>query len=152
VGSGDFCRADRVNAASIFLLYLILYSIGRIPLEGLRVDSLWLHDMRVAQLASYVMIGAGVLFYIIRLVPRREPEPVVAPAPQGQISDAYLIAAARSGQPRPYEAGQSSWDTADEPHTGDGYDQTAVTAAAHNATMQLPASLPSAQPPAEETP
>jgi phosphatidylglycerol:prolipoprotein diacylglycerol transferase len=148
-------RPRLLPVGAIFLLYLILYSVGRIPLEGLRVDSLWLHNMRVAQLASYVMIGAGVLLYVIRLVTHREPEPLVAPIPQGQITDAYLIAAARSGQPRTYEPGPGGWDNIErdpvESHNGDVNDHAAVIPAAHNATLQLPASHPTAPPPAEET-
>ncbi|MDB5074632.1 MAG: lgt, phosphatidylglycerol:prolipoprotein diacylglycerol transferase [Chloroflexi bacterium] len=149
-------RPRVLPVGAIFLLYLILYSVGRIPLEGLRVDSLWVHNMRVAQLASFVMIGAGVLLYAIRLVPRREPAPFVAQAPQTQLTDAYLAAAARSSQLKPLELGPDSWDSVDkepaETHNGNGYNQTTALPPVENATLELPASQPSAQPPSKETP
>jgi phosphatidylglycerol:prolipoprotein diacylglycerol transferase len=93
-------RPRYLPVGAIFLLYVILYAVGRIPLEGLRVDSLWVHNMRVAQLASGAMIVAGVAFYAVRLAPRPQPEPEAVPVAHGLVSDAYLIAATRGGQAR----------------------------------------------------
>lgn len=51
----------------VALLYLILYSTGRLVIEGLRTDSLMLGSVRVAQLVSLALIMAGsVLFHIRR--------------------------------------------------------------------------------------
>lgn len=44
----------------VFLMYLILYSLARFWIEGLRTDSLMWGEIRVAQLISIVIIGAGV--------------------------------------------------------------------------------------------
>jgi phosphatidylglycerol:prolipoprotein diacylglycerol transferase len=93
-------RPRVLPVGSAFLAYLVLYSIGRIPLEGLRVDSLWLGNLRAAQVASGVCIVGGIVAYIL-LVTRRV-EAVVAPVVTrpGLVSDAYLLAATRSSQLR----------------------------------------------------
>ena len=48
--------------------YLILYSIGRVFIEGLRTDSLMLGNIRVAQLISIagIIIGASIILIIKR--------------------------------------------------------------------------------------
>ncbi|MCR3956201.1 MAG: prolipoprotein diacylglyceryl transferase [Gudongella sp.] len=48
----------------IFLLYVILYSVARFLIEGLRTDSLMLGPFRVAQLISVltIAVGGAVLF------------------------------------------------------------------------------------------
>ena len=43
--------------------YMILYSLGRVWIEGLRTDSLMLGPFRVAQLVSFGMIGFGLFLY-----------------------------------------------------------------------------------------
>ena len=50
----------------VFLLYVILYSIGRFLIEGLRIDSLMLGPIRVAQLISLVLISVGIAIFVIR--------------------------------------------------------------------------------------
>lgn len=45
-----------------FLKYLILYSVGRFFIEGLRTDSLMLGPLRIAQVFSLVAVVAGVIF------------------------------------------------------------------------------------------
>lgn len=97
---------------AIFLSYLMLYSIGRIPLETQRLDSLMAGDMRVAQLAGAVMIVVAIVLYAIRLLPRREAAPVVAPVAHGVASDAYLAAATRGSLSRLMPNAQL-WDDLD---------------------------------------
>ncbi|MCY6355801.1 prolipoprotein diacylglyceryl transferase [Clostridium sp. ZS2-4] len=46
----------KLKKGSIFYLYLILYSIGRFFIEGLRTDSLMLGPLRMAQVISLVFI------------------------------------------------------------------------------------------------
>lgn len=48
-----------------FAKYLVLYSIGRFFVEGLRTDSLMLGPIRMAQLISLVFIVCGVLFIAV---------------------------------------------------------------------------------------
>lgn len=51
----------------IFILYLILYSVARYFIEGLRTDSLMLGPFRVAQLISIIsIIGAIIAGLIIK--------------------------------------------------------------------------------------
>lgn len=44
----------------IFALYIILYSIARFFIEGLRIDSLYLGNFRVAQLVSLALVITGI--------------------------------------------------------------------------------------------
>lgn len=46
--------------------YLILYSTGRVFIEGLRTDSLMFYGIRVAQLVSIVLIIIGIVLIVIR--------------------------------------------------------------------------------------
>lgn len=48
--------------------YLVLYSLGRVFIEGLRTDSLMLGNIRVAQLISIIgiIIGLGIVVFIKR--------------------------------------------------------------------------------------
>lgn len=42
----------RLKPGTLFLSYAIAYSLGRLAIEGLRMDSLMLGPLRVAQLVS----------------------------------------------------------------------------------------------------
>jgi len=56
--------------------YMILYSIIRFFIEGLRTDSLYMGQFRVAQLISLVLIGLGALLLYIRGQKKDEFKPV----------------------------------------------------------------------------
>ncbi|MBI4590525.1 MAG: prolipoprotein diacylglyceryl transferase [Candidatus Rokubacteria bacterium] len=60
---------DRVARApaTLFWIYVGLYSAGRLIVEGLRTDSLMLGPIRVAQLASVVGIGLAIVIVPILL-------------------------------------------------------------------------------------
>ncbi|OWZ83605.1 prolipoprotein diacylglyceryl transferase [Natranaerobius trueperi] len=47
----------------IFSLYLVLYSIGRFWIEGLRLDSLMLSELRVAQIVSVILVVIGLYYF-----------------------------------------------------------------------------------------
>ncbi|MFO7887447.1 MAG: prolipoprotein diacylglyceryl transferase [Eubacteriales bacterium] len=49
-------RKVRKKDGEVFLLYGILYSIGRFFIEGMRTDSLMFGDFRVAQLISIIIV------------------------------------------------------------------------------------------------
>ncbi len=51
----------RLKTGTLFLTYLIAYGCGRFWIEGLRMDSLMLGPLRIAQVVSLVQIGLGVL-------------------------------------------------------------------------------------------
>jgi len=61
-----FYRKRRKRKGEVFLLYLILYSIGRVVIEGLRTDSLYLGPFRVSQLLSGILILVGIALFIMR--------------------------------------------------------------------------------------
>lgn len=61
-----YSRKKQKVDGEVFLLYIILYSVGRFFIEGLRIDSLMLGPIRVAQLISLTSILIG-LFIIYRL-------------------------------------------------------------------------------------
>src|SRR5699024_2814611 len=51
---------------NIFLSYVILYSIGRFFIEGLRTDSLYFGPIRQAQLFSITLIVIAIVVMIVR--------------------------------------------------------------------------------------
>lgn len=57
-------RKKATVEGEIFVLYLMLYSVGRFFIEGLRTDSLMLGPFRVAQLISLAIIISGVAYLI----------------------------------------------------------------------------------------
>jgi len=62
-----FYRRKKKADGEVFMLYGILYSIGRFWIEGLRTDSLMFMGMRAAQLLSLGIIAVfAIIFYIIR--------------------------------------------------------------------------------------
>lgn len=74
----------QLKTGSIFLLYLVTYSLGRLWIEGLRTDSLMLGPLRIAQIISLVEIILGLaglawLYYFKRPL----PDVVSKSAPQG---------------------------------------------------------------------
>ncbi|MBF2077107.1 MAG: prolipoprotein diacylglyceryl transferase [Synechococcales cyanobacterium T60_A2020_003] len=77
-------RPGRLKPGTIFLTYWVGYSLGRFWIEGLRMDSLMLGSLRIAQVISLVGITVGVagLVWLYGLgrslpdVPRIEPHPV----------------------------------------------------------------------------
>ncbi|MDO5708029.1 MAG: prolipoprotein diacylglyceryl transferase [Andreesenia angusta] len=62
-----YMRKNKKFDGQIFSLYLILYSLGRFFIEGLRTDSLMLGPIRVAQLISLSLILISTIFYIKKL-------------------------------------------------------------------------------------
>ncbi|MGO0061797.1 prolipoprotein diacylglyceryl transferase [Brevibacillus fluminis] len=61
----------------ILFSYMILYSIGRFFIEGMRTDSLMLGGLRVAQLVSLSLALAGVVLMIVFARKPRERHPSV---------------------------------------------------------------------------
>jgi prolipoprotein diacylglyceryl transferase len=59
-------RRHRKRNGEVFLLYLILYSMGRVVIEGLRTDSLYWGGIRVSQLLSAVLIVFGIAMFVYR--------------------------------------------------------------------------------------
>jgi len=60
-------RRKKVKVSGeVFLLYIVLYSTVRFFVEGLRIDSLMLCPIRVAQLVSVVSIIVGLVYLYVR--------------------------------------------------------------------------------------
>lgn len=59
-------QGDKFKKGTIFFTYLIAYSLGRVWIEALRMDSLMIGSLRMAQLISILAIAIGVfgLFWI----------------------------------------------------------------------------------------
>ena len=55
-------RRDFIKQGDVFLSYIISYSVGRFFIEGMRIDSLMLGPLRVAQVVSVLLIILGVIF------------------------------------------------------------------------------------------
>lgn len=74
-----------LKPGTIFLVYLCAYSSGRIWIEGLRMDSLMLGPLRIAQLVSLTGIVLG-LFGLIWLYGLKRTLPDVVPKSQASNS------------------------------------------------------------------
>lgn len=68
-----YMERRRKFSGEIFVLYLILYSCGRIVIEGLRMDSLYWGPFRVSQLLSGILIVFGIIWLIIQRKKLSEP-------------------------------------------------------------------------------
>lgn len=64
-------RKRKKLPGEVFLFYLILYSCGRVVIEGLRTDSLYWGPFRVSQVLSGLLIVLGIVVMIMR---RRKKE------------------------------------------------------------------------------
>lgn len=60
-------KDKKQSHGEVIMLYMILYSIGRFFIEGLRTDSLMLGPLRMAQVISIVfIIAGGIGIYLVR--------------------------------------------------------------------------------------
>lgn len=64
------------HKGNVFVMYLILYGLGRVIIEGMRTDSLWLIPgvIRVSQLISGILFIGGIIYLLIM----RKKEPKIA--------------------------------------------------------------------------
>lgn len=71
-----FWKRKKHNQGTVLAWYMILYSLGRFFIEGLRTDSLYAGGLRTAQLVSILMATAGLLYLIYKYTrkPTAEPE------------------------------------------------------------------------------
>lgn len=74
-------RWTKLKTGSIFLIYAIAYSLGRVWIEGLRLDSLMLGPLKIAQVVSLtgVTFGLGGLLWLY-LLKRNLPDIVSPPS------------------------------------------------------------------------
>lgn len=66
----DLRAKPRLRVGTLFFTYMVIYSIGRFWIEGLRTDSLMLGPLRIAQVVSLTGISLGLLglvwLYLLR--------------------------------------------------------------------------------------
>jgi len=62
----NYSRKHSSKKGEVFLLYLILYSLARLVIEGLRTDSLMFGSLRVAQLVSLLTMLIGIYLLLKR--------------------------------------------------------------------------------------
>jgi phosphatidylglycerol---prolipoprotein diacylglyceryl transferase len=68
---------DRLKTGTLFLVYFATYSLGRFWIEGLRLDSLMLGPLRIAQVVSLTGMALGVAGLLWLYVGRRSLPDVV---------------------------------------------------------------------------
>ncbi|MEM9137262.1 MAG: prolipoprotein diacylglyceryl transferase [Cyanobacteria bacterium P01_F01_bin.42] len=73
-------RFTKLKTGSIFLVYAIAYSLGRIWIEGLRLDSLMLGPLRIAQVVSLTGITVGGVGLLWLYLFKRQLPDLVTPA------------------------------------------------------------------------
>ncbi|KAM3100316.1 prolipoprotein diacylglyceryl transferase [Phormidesmis sp. 146-12] len=76
----------RLKVGTLFLTYLIAYSLGRVWIEGLRTDSLMFSGLRTAQIVSLIGISLGAIG-LIWLYGLRRSLPDVVPDPNARDSE-----------------------------------------------------------------
>lgn len=62
---------ERLKTGTLFLVYFATYSLGRLWIEGLRLDSLMLGPLRIAQVVSLTGIALGIVGLLWLYVGRR---------------------------------------------------------------------------------
>jgi phosphatidylglycerol:prolipoprotein diacylglycerol transferase len=80
-------KTGLLKQGEVFLAYIIWYSFGRMFIEGMRTDSLYLFGFRVSQLLSFVLFVGG----IILLVWRRKKQPNLKDYNRSKGVNEYLI-------------------------------------------------------------
>ena len=105
-----FLSKKRKFDGQMFLAYLAWYGAGRMVIEGLRTDSLWLGPVRVSQLLAAVtmLLALGILLYHAIFV-RHDPAKM-----QVNRMAAAEAAAAKAAEAQPEETAEPE-DAASEP-------------------------------------
>lgn len=70
----------RLKTGTLFLVYWVAYSLGRLWIEGFRTDSLMLGPLRIAQVVSLIGISLGLAGLAWLYVHRRPLPDVVSPS------------------------------------------------------------------------
>lgn len=85
-----FYKKKKFNG-QIFLFYITWYGFGRMFIEGLRTDSLYLHlfglDIRISQIVGFVTFVIGLVLTIINLVKVKKGKIALASSPYLNVSE-----------------------------------------------------------------
>lgn len=102
------------HKGNVFVMYLVMYGIGRFFIEGLRTDSLWLVPgvIRVSQLLSAVLVIGGIIYLAVMYT---KPAKIREYTGKYRIVPAATAAGATSAQAETAEESEtSSEDLKDE--------------------------------------
>ncbi|MES1022050.1 prolipoprotein diacylglyceryl transferase [Gloeocapsa sp. BRSZ] len=80
----DVQGKQRLKTGTLFLVYLVAYSLGRVWIEGLRTDSLMLGPLRIAQVVSLTGIAIGLVGLVWLYVYNRALPDVVEEEVRGE--------------------------------------------------------------------
>ncbi|OKH22289.1 prolipoprotein diacylglyceryl transferase [Chroogloeocystis siderophila] len=80
----DVQGKQRLKTGTLFLVYLVAYSLGRVWIEGLRTDSLMLGPLRIAQVVSLTGIAIGLVGLVWLYVYNRALPDVVEEGMRGE--------------------------------------------------------------------
>jgi phosphatidylglycerol---prolipoprotein diacylglyceryl transferase len=80
-----FLQVPKAKRGTIFLVYAIAYSCGRLWIEGLRTDSLMLGPLKMAQIVSLIGISLGILG-LVWLYPMKRSLPDVVASKSNALS------------------------------------------------------------------
>ncbi|AFZ30209.1 Prolipoprotein diacylglyceryl transferase [Gloeocapsa sp. PCC 7428] len=80
----DVQGKQRLKTGTLFLVYLVAYSLGRVWIEGLRTDSLMLGPLRIAQVVSLTGIAIGLVGLVWLYVYNRALPDVVEEGVRGE--------------------------------------------------------------------
>jgi phosphatidylglycerol:prolipoprotein diacylglycerol transferase len=69
-----FYAKKRKNHGETTALYFIVYSLGRIFVESLRLDSLYWGEWRAAQVTGVILMAVGILLFVYF---RKKGKPIV---------------------------------------------------------------------------
>ena len=78
----DLKKRSHLKVGTLALIYMVAYSAGRVWIEGLRMDSLMLGPLRIAQIVSLSAIALGLLGLAWLYLLRRPLPDVVPPEEQ----------------------------------------------------------------------
>ena len=81
-------KSSKRRPGDIFASYIVLYSLGRGVVEGLRTDSLMVGGLRINQVISLVMVAAGIVFLVLRHRKKKEPQESQAAEPAEPAGEA----------------------------------------------------------------
>lgn len=106
-----FYKKKKYNG-QIFLAYLGWYGLGRMFIEGLRSDSLWLipGKIRVSQLLAFVLFVASAILYVI-LNCRRKKLVRDGALTENSVADTAVLFGFRKPEPRLADTGEVDFNT-----------------------------------------
>ncbi len=114
-----FYKKKKFNG-HVFLFYMTWYGFGRMFIEGLRTDSLYLHvfglDIRISQVVGFVTFIVGLVLMIINLVRAKKYNERISPAYKSITGDdSYEMT---SGEAVSEEIEESKEDTPEDRSDG----------------------------------